>query len=169
MLFHLRVDLEKLYGAENSFDADASNHTILATIGMLSGLDYLAQAYLGRRSTGDKFVKLLTDLAEVDVDGVEALYQLRCGLVHSVSLSAVSRRRVTYSFTLTDDRDGVFLNKEQECCNEVVYRVNFWGLKRCFMRVIDKLKAICEDKGDERARMVFNNVCQLSTEKILKS
>ena len=113
---------------ENSFDADASNHTILATIGILSGLDYLAQAYLGRRSTRNKFVKLLPDLAEVDVDGAEALYQLRCGLVHSVSLSAVSKRDhhrgVTYSFTLTDERDGVFLNKEQECYNEVAYRVN---------------------------------------------
>ena len=80
VLYHLRVDLEKLYGAEDSFDLDPSNHAILTTMGLLAGLDYLAQAYLGRPSTGDRFVQLLTELAAMDVDTAEALYQLRCGL-----------------------------------------------------------------------------------------
>ena len=66
VLYHLRVDLEKLYGAEDSFDLDPSSHAILATMGLLSGLDYLAQAYLGRPSTGDRFVQLLTDLAAME-------------------------------------------------------------------------------------------------------
>jgi hypothetical protein len=169
VLYHLRVDLEKLYGAEHICDTDPSSHAMLATIGMLSGLDYLAQAYLGYPSNGEKFVQLLTNLAEIDVDDAEALYQLRCGLVHSVSLSAVSRRNgVTYSFNLTDDQDKAVVSKEREYNKEVTYQVNFWGLKRCFTGVIDKLRAICEDVESERARVVRNNVCQLSAEKILK-
>jgi hypothetical protein len=149
-------------------------YAILATMGMLSGLDYLAKAYLGLGHSydGDKFVQLLTDLAEIDVDGAEALYQLQCGLVHSVSLSAVCsrkyRRGVTYTFTLTDDQDKSVVSKQHERNKEVAYQVNFWGLKRRFTGVIDRLKAICEDVESERARVVRNNVCQLSAEKILK-
>lgn len=172
VLYHLRVDLEKLYGAEDSFDLDPSSHAILATMGLLSGLDYLAQAYLGRPSWGDKFVQLLTDLAPMDKDSAEALYQLRCGLLHSVSLSAVSRRTyrkgATYSFTLTDDRHSTVVHRQCECANEVGYQVDFWGLKRCFIGVIDKLKAICEDIGGTDAQIVRKNVCQLASEKILK-
>jgi hypothetical protein len=172
VLYHLRVDLEKLYGVEDSFDLDPSHHAILATMGMLSGFDYLARAYLGRPSTGDKFVQLLTDLAAMDVDSAEALYQLRCGLVRSVSLSSVSSRKyrggVTYSFTLTDDRHSAVVNKQHECTNEVAYQVSFWGLKRCFTGVIDKLEAVCRDIGGERSHVVLNNVCHMATEKILK-
>jgi hypothetical protein len=172
VLYHLRVDLEKLYGAESSFDLDPSNHAFLATMGLLSGLDYLAQAYLGRPSTGNRFVQLLIDLAAMDVDSAEALYQLRCGLVHSVSLSAVSKRKyrsnVTYSFTLTDDRRGAIVHKQYERDKEVGYQVSFWGLKSCFTGVIDKIKAICEDIEGMGAQVVRNNVCQLASEKILK-
>jgi hypothetical protein len=172
VLYHLRVDLEKLYGAEDRFDLDPSSHAILATMGLLSGLDYLAQAYRGRPSTGDRFVQLLTDLAATDMDSAEALYQLRCGLVHSVSLSAVSKRKyrggVTYSFTLTDNRHSTVVHKQYQRANEVGYPVHFWELKRCFTDVIDKLKAICEDIGGAGAQVVRNNVCQLASEKILK-
>ncbi len=169
VLYHLRVGLEKLYGPEDTLGSINPNHVLLATIGMLAGLDFLAQAYLARPSTGNKFVKLLTDLGGLGGDCAEAVYQLRCGLMHSVSLSAVSQRArpgVIYSFTLTDELNNTLILKQYDNGKEVQYRVNFWRLKEYFMEVIKKLKSMCEAGGDP---VVLNNVCQISQEKISTS
>jgi hypothetical protein len=136
---------------------------------MLAGLDLLAQAYLARPSSGDKFVKLLTNLGSLSSDCAEAVYQMRCGLMHSVSLSAESKRArpgVTYSFTLTDKLNSTFIQKQQDTGNEVQYEVNLLRLKKCFTEVIGRLKSKCQPGGDP---VVLNNVCQIAREKISAS
>lgn len=166
VLYHLRLGLEKLYGPEDTQGSIDPNHVLLATIGMLAGLDLLAQAYSGRPASGDKFVRLLNDLGSLDSDSAEAVYQLRCGLIHSLSISAESKRAragVIYSFTLTHKLNSSFVQKQHDTGNELQYEVNIWRLKKCFTTVIKKLKSICESG---RNSLVLNNVCQISQEKI---
>ena len=169
VLYHLRIGLEKLYGTEDRRGSIDPNHVLLATIGILAGLDLLAQAYSGRPASGDKFVKLLNDLRSLDSDCAEAVYQLRCGLIHSLSLSAKSKRArpgVIYSFTVTRKLNSAFVQKKRDTGKEVQYEVNLWRLKECFTAVIKKLKSICESGGNS---VVLNNVCQISQEKISAS
>jgi len=169
VLYHLRVGLEKIYGPEDTQGYIHPTHVLLATIGILAGLDLLAQAYLARPSTGNKFVRLLTDLGSLSSDCAEAVYQLRCGLMHSVSLSAKSQRArpgVIYSYTLTDKLNSTFVQETNDAGKEVQYELNVWRLKECFTGVITKLKNICEAGGDPS---ILNNVCQISQEKISTS
>ena len=104
LLFHLRRDLEELYGNEGDTSAISAKHVLLATMGILAGIDYLSQVY----STGGHkaFVETLEQLVPADNDCCEALYQLRCALMHKIGLSVVSesyRKHTTFNFELSDD------------------------------------------------------------------
>lgn len=171
ILFHLRRDLEQLYGREDDFTGDTSAH-MLAMMGVLAGIDYLSKVYSAQKCSRHRFIETIQGLCALDKDTAEALYQLRCALVHSISLSTVSncsyRRGDIFIFTITDHVGTPLIVKLSDDGKEVAYRINFWEVKRCFIYVIDSLAKVCVNISDPRHGHVVNMVGQLHSEKILK-
>lgn len=91
LLYHLRSDLELLYGAEGGSIPISPSHTLLATMGVLCGIDYLSQAYSTLAGDRKRFVETVQNLAHLSEEESEVLYQLRCVLVHQIGLSGVNK------------------------------------------------------------------------------
>lgn len=172
LLFHLRRDLERLYGKEDEFTRGASAHAMLAMMGILAGIDYLSKIYSSK--TGSRrFVETIKDLGNLNVADCEAIYQLRCALMHSVSLSTVSncdyRKGTRFKFEITDQTGTPLIGRLSDSRDEVVYRINFWKLKRCFRALIDQLFKICGDTNNPKNGHVVNMIGQLHSEKLVKN
>jgi len=172
ILYNLRVDLEKVYGKESEFSGDPSAHAMLAMTGILVGIDYLSQCYYARRQSGKAFVETLLDLGGIDWDNAEAIYQLRCALLHSFSLTTISerksfRRGSRFNFKVVDD-PKLLIALKSDAETEVNYRVGIWGLKRCFLRMIAELKIICSDSDHPKHSKVLQTVCERAAEKLLR-
>ncbi|HTY64610.1 MAG TPA: hypothetical protein VMG30_20350 [Acidobacteriota bacterium] len=173
ILYHLRVDLEKLYGTEGEYEGDPPSYAILAMTGVLVGIEYLSQCYFSKKLSGTAFVESLMDLGGIDWDNAEALYQLRCALLHSFSLSIVSDRKsfrkgTLFSFRVMDDSPDSIIRMESATESEVYYKVNVWGLKLCFTRMISELQKICLDSTHKKHAEILERVCQRAACKILK-
>lgn len=172
ILYYLRVDLEKLYGKESEFQGDPSSHAMLAMTGILISIDYISQCYFGKQS-GNAYVESLIELGGVDWDNAEAIYLLRCALLHSFSLSTISGRKsfhkgIQFNFKIIDDRPSAVIQLEKTTESEAYYKVNIWGLKRCFIMMISELEEICRDSRHKKHSAVLHRVCQRGEEKILK-
>jgi len=172
ILFHLRVDLERLYGKEDEFNTKPSAHIMLSMMGMLAGMDYLSKIYSGKES-GDGFVEMATKLGKLDKDNAEALYQLRCALVHSVSLSTICKRKhyrkgTNFIFQINDKPPHILLEKLSDKSREVKYSISFYGLKKCFTSIINALFEICNNLSHPKNRYMLSSICKYSEEKILK-
>ena len=170
ILYNLRVDLEKLYGKESEFKGDPSSHAMLAMAGILIGIDYISQCYTGKQS-GTEFVESLMELANIDWDNAEAIYQLRNAFLHSFSLSTISKRRdfhpgIRFIFKIVDDTPSTAIKLERATELEAFYRVNIWGLKRCFTMMISELEKMCRDSEHVKHSAVLHRVCQRGEEKI---
>ncbi len=173
ILYNLRVDLEKLYGKEREFEEDPFRHAMLAMTGMLVGIDYLSKCYLSKKQSGTAFVESLMDLGGIDWDKAEAIYQLRCALLHSFSLSTISDRKgyckgIRFSFKVLDGPPSNLITLESATEAEIKYRVNVWGLKMCFIEMISELQRICLDNKHKKQGEVLDRVCQRAAEKLLK-
>jgi hypothetical protein len=173
ILYHLRVDLEKLYGKEGEFEGDPPSYAILAMTGVLVGIDYISQCYFSKKQSGTAFVESLMDLGGIDWDNAEAVYQLRCALLHSFSLSTISDRKsfrkgTRFSFKVMDDSPNLLIRMESATESEVHYKVNIWGLKMCFTRMLSELRKICLDGNHTKHSEVLERVCQRAAEKLLK-
>ena len=68
ILFHLRRDLEKLYGEETQCRGVPSPHAILAMMGVLAGIDYLSKVYSEQNGSRKKFVETMTELYNISID-----------------------------------------------------------------------------------------------------
>jgi hypothetical protein len=175
ILFHLRRDLIHLYGAES--ESNATAHTILAVIGILAGLDYLAQVYSEHQKPNEsrnRFVESIQELCNVvSNDDAESLYQFRCALVHSVALSTVStcsyRKDNRFIFDISDAESIPLIAKISDVGTEVHYVVSFPQLKKAFLGAINRLKDIACDVSDPRNAHVINRIGQMHSEKIFKS
>lgn len=172
VLFHLRRDLEKLYGAEGAYTTDPSPHAMLSMMGILAGMDYLSKVYSLHKSSRKRFVETMSDLCNITNNDSEAVYQARCALVHSVALSTIShcnyKKGVKFNFEVTDDDRHPLIEKLSDANCEVAYRISFWELKKIFLKVIEKLESIARDIGHPKNRHVINMIGQLHSEKILK-
>ena len=73
LLYHLRCDLESLYGAEGATTPVSPSHTLLATMGILSLIDYLSQAYSNEPGGRKRFVETVHNLAHLSSDESEGL------------------------------------------------------------------------------------------------
>ena len=151
LLYNLRVDLEKLYGKESEYEGNASRHAFLAMTGIMVGIDHISQCYFSKKQSGTAFVESLIDLGAVDWDNAEAIYQLRCALLHSFSLSTISdrksfRRGSRFNFKVMDAPPGTLITMESATESEISYKVNVGGLKMCFIRMISELQNIFERK-----------------------
>jgi hypothetical protein len=173
ILYNLRVDLEKLYGKECEFEGDPSSHAMLAMTGIMVGIDYISQCYFSKQQSGKHFVESLMDLGGIDWDNAEAVYQLRCALLHSFSLSTISDRKdfrkgTKFSFKVMDDPPSTLITMESATESEIKYKVNVWGLKMCFIKMIVELQKICLDSNHKKHGEILNRVCQRAAEKLLK-
>lgn len=172
ILYSIRADLEKLYGKESEFKENPSSHAMLALTGILIGIDYISQCYLGKQS-GTAFVESLMELGRIDWDNAEAMYQLRCALLHSYSFSTISDRKsfcrgVRFNFKFVDDKPGTVIKMEGATESEADYRVNIRGLKKCFTGMISELEKICRDSKHKKHSTILNRVCRRGVEKLLK-
>jgi hypothetical protein len=173
ILYHLRVGLEKLYGKESEFEGDTPSYAILAMTGVMVGIDYISQCYFSKKQSGTAFVESLMDLGGIDWDNAEALYQLRCALLHSFSLSTISDRKnfrkgTRFSFKVMDDSPSSLIRMESATESEIHYKVNIWCLKTCFTRMISELRKICMDSEHKKHCEVLDRVCHRAAEKLLK-
>ena len=171
LLFHLRRDLEVLYGIEGQAVAISQSHVILATMGVLAGIDYLSQVYSPESSGRKRFVESVKDIIVKNTDHAESLYQLRCALIHQIGLSITSdsyRKDVKFSFELTDISSEPLIVKLSDSGTEVTYRIGFWELKAAFRRIIDHLLAICRSNNHPRFAHVLNEIGQRHGEKLLR-
>jgi hypothetical protein len=173
LLYSLRVDLEKLYGKESELAGVPSHHAMLAMAGILIGMDYIAQCYFSKKLSGTAFVESLIDLGRIDWDNAEAVYQLRCAILHSFSLSTVSDRKsfrkgTRFSYKLVDADPDTPIKLESATESELHYKVGLLGLKRCFIGMISELYGICLDSAHRKHHEVLHRVCQYAEEKLLR-
>ena len=140
-------------------------------MGVLSGIDYLSQAYWTKAVGRKRFVETVQDLAHLSADESEALYQLRCALVHQIGLSVESdgdKKGTRYTFEITDAAGKPTMLKVSDSSSEVNYSVGFWELKRSFIEIINGLRSVCETPTDPRNAHVINKVGRMHSEKLLK-
>jgi hypothetical protein len=171
ILFHLRRDLEKLYGNEDEFDSNSHPQIMLSIMGILAGIDYLSQVYSSAKRSRDRFVQTLKELCKISDEDSEAIYQLRCALMHSVSLSTISRsfrKGTRFNFEITDNASFSLVLKLFDNNSEVSLRVGFWELKRTFKSIISILEGIAKNPNDPKNSLIVNRIGQMHAEKILK-
>ncbi|MEK6698213.1 MAG: hypothetical protein AABZ10_04125 [Nitrospirota bacterium] len=171
ILYHLRRDLEKLYGDESDNNGDASMHTMLAIIGMLAGIDYLSKTYSSAEGSRKRFVETVENLCNMSNDDSEASYLFRCALVHSVGLSTVSnryRKGTKFNFEVTDDKPVPLIQKLADASSEVTCRISYWELKRAFLKVISEIENIARELGHPKNSHVINKIGHMHSEKLLK-
>jgi hypothetical protein len=161
-----------IYGTEEESERDEPPHVMLTQIGILAGIDYLSKVYSTEQSSRRRFVETVGQLCEIPEEDSQALYQFRCALVHSVSLSTISdcehRRGDRFSFEITDDISRPFIEKLSDDGNEVIYRISFWQLKNSFINIIRILEKIARDVAHGKHHHVIKIIGQMHSEKILK-
>lgn len=146
VLYILRRDLVHLYGTEAEIPSAHHRSPMLATIGILTGLELMSKLATNDLS-GDRsvFKKFLTDprYGGLKEDEAEALYKLRCAQVHAYCLIDVDeKRKVTFQFVLLDTlsaADPLLQEQNPQKIEEVTvrtFKVNYWGLKRFFLTCV---------------------------------
>ena len=172
ILFHLRRDLVKLLGAEGWRLKDASPHAMLSLMGVLAGIDYLSQVYSAEEGSRKRFVETLRDLGNITEEDSQAIYQLRCAIMHSIALSTVStcnyREGIRFNFEITDYDACSLIVKRSDDGEEVAYRIGFWNLRELFLDIVAKLESIDRDVGNPKNTHIINMIGQMHSEKILK-
>jgi hypothetical protein len=154
LLYYLRSDLESLYGSGATSSSVSPSHALLATLGILNGIDYLSQVYSTQTKQRGRFVETLKDLLNLSPDDSEALYQLRCAVVHQIGPPVVSesyRRGTRFTFELTDAPGQPVIRKQSDSGTEVSYSVGFWALKASFVAIVGELHRICRQHGRPNA------------------
>lgn len=173
ILFHLRRDLVKLLGSEGQHIRDASPHAMLSLMGILAGIDYLSQVYSDARGSRKRFVETVRELCKITEEDSQAIYQLRCAIIHSIALSTISdcdyRKGVRFNFEITDDDVCPPIEKRSDDGSEAAYRIGFWKLRETFLDIVTSLEKIARDVEHPKNAQVINRIGQMHSEKILKA
>jgi hypothetical protein len=173
ILFHLRRDLVQLLGAEGKPISDASPHAMLSLMGILAGIDYLSQVYSAAQVSRNRFVETARELCTITEEDSQAIYQLRCAIMHSVALSTVSacdyRRGVRFNFEITEDDACPLIEKRSDDGSEIAYRIGFWKLRETFLDIVATLENIARDVGHPKNAHVINMIGHMHSEKILNA
>lgn len=149
ILYVLRRDLVNLYGPER--DAPSSHHLspMLATIGMMTGIDLMSKLSTNSQGDRDTFKTFVRTYGEcVNDDHAEAIYKLRCAQVHAYCLIDVDmKRKITYQFTLSDTASAsepAFLDmgsQRKDGMTTRTFQVNYWSLKAFFLKCVNTFEA----------------------------
>lgn len=162
VLYWLRRGIVRLCGPEGTQHADPREAGLVATSLILTGIDFLGRVQAGGppECSRSSFIAVLSARGSVSSVDAEIIYQLRCGLAHSFSLSAVSRAGRNFDFTLCDEGSLVALDPAAN--NAHGYLVNFWALRAVFDRIVTQMLAGCQGGEMELA----NTVARMGEEKI---
>ena len=122
---------------------------MLSLMGVLAGIDYLSQVYSAARGSRKKFVETVRELCKITEEDSQAIYQLRCAIIHSIALSTISdcdyRKGVRFNFEITDDDTYSLIEKQSDNGSEVAYRIGFWKLRETFLAIVATLENIARD------------------------
>lgn len=171
VLFHIRRDLAKLLGPEDQYTSRPSHHVMLSLMGIPAGIDYLSQVYSTEGGSRNKFVELVEKFCNINGDASQAIYQLRCAIIHSVALSTISdshRKDDRFNFEITDNDSSPLILELSDSGSEVTYRINFLKLRKAFLDIVASLERIAQDVSHPINSHVINMIGQMHSEKILK-
>lgn len=173
ILYHIRRDLVKLVGAEDQHFRDASPHAMLSLMGILAGIDYLSQVYSAEKGSRKRFVETVKELCNITEEDSQAIYQLRCAIIHSIALSTISergyRKEDRFNFDIVDNDACPLIEKLSDNGSDVAYRIGFWKLRKLFLDIVAIMEKIAGDVEYAKHAHVINMIGQKHSEKILKS
>jgi hypothetical protein len=144
-------------------------------------MDYLGKCYSRENANQkERFNTTTRDLCGLSEKHTEALYQLRCCLVHEVSISSVSEKNgffrkypkgTRFNFKLQNEQPGGLVTLTQSNSNGMVldFEINLLTLKSCWIDMIAELKRIYYNMKDPRNPLISKNIHKLAQEKILHS
>ena len=160
VLFLLRRDLEKLYGAENRKHIRTHKAPMLAVLGMMAGIELLAKFNSGKatQTTNTDFKDFLVDYGNLTRARAEVLYQYRCALAHSYGLYTMKRvrgkRPRSFKFSL-DDSPGCSCLIQKVAYNH--YTISFWQMKQFFLRCVAYLEARLRNSDHRDHKILLKN------------
>jgi hypothetical protein len=132
----LRIDLEKIYGSEKRRYIKKNKSPLLASLGIMSGIDLLTKLWVGNISTRSQdFQSFLKSMGSLTANDAEVIYQLRCGLTHNYGLYATDKK---YEFILDDSPSNSTLLRR---INTKKYHVSFWEMKKLFLGCIKEYES----------------------------
>jgi hypothetical protein len=163
VLYWLRRGIVRLCGPEGSATDDPGEAGLVATVLVLTGIDFLGRVHAGKSTSSEEtFRGILVNRGATSSDDAEALYQLRCGLAHSFALSS-NRRRDRRQFDFTLRGHGPLVEQDRASVGGCSHFVNFWELRATFERVLTDMREQCRGLAPE----LMNRVAQAGEEKIL--
>lgn len=147
VLYLLRRDLAELYGAEAIIPSPNHKAPMLASIGIMTGLDLMSKLATNELSGGragfKNFVETYGGLSSADA---ETIYRLRCAQTHAYCLIDFDERANTeYCFKLDDghpDEPMIHADPVREAhgYRQETFQINFWALKRFFLACAQKFE-----------------------------
>lgn len=152
VLYLLRRDLAELYGDEADIPSSTHKSPMLASIGMMTGLDLMSKLATNELNGGRAgFKSFLECYGAMSSQDAEAFYKLRCAQTHAYCLIDIDEKRNREDwFALIDDRPNDPLikkvsTKESDGYRIDTYHVNYWELKRFFLLCVSNFeKAVRE-------------------------
>lgn len=152
VLYLLRRDLTELYGDAAQIPSQTHKSPMLASIGMMTGLDLMSKLATNELNEGRAgFKRFLEHYGKLSSQDAETFYKLRCAQTHAYCLIDIDEKRNYEAwFTLIDDRpDSPLIEKvstrERDGYRIDTYHVNYWELKRFFLLCVSNFeKAIRE-------------------------
>lgn len=105
VLYLLRRDLTELYGREDDAPSQTHKAPMLASIGMMTGLDLMSKLATNDLSGGRNiFKRFVENYGRLSPADAEVIYKLRCAQTHAYCLIDLDEKAKTeYCFVLIDD------------------------------------------------------------------
>ena len=148
VLYLLRRDLTELYGDEDRIPSQTHKAPMLASIGMMTGLDLMSKLATnelsGKRTIFKRFVETYGGLSPADA---EAIYKLRCAQTHAYCLIDLDEKaNAEHCFVLIDDHPEHPLiqqlpTQERAGYRRETYQINYWELKRFFLKCVGSFES----------------------------
>lgn len=159
ILFLLRRDLRDLTGPEDEPAQRARLRSpILASFGIMTGLELLARVWLGLNDPGQARVKkAFKEILGIDDQTAAYMIHFRNAIGHGYQLSIIARtgERHAYHFALDDNihiKSSLIDTKSES--NET-YVIRFWELRSKFFSAIQKVHTAVKNPENTQLRMNF--------------
>lgn len=143
VLYLLRRDLTELYGREDDAPSQTHKAPMLASIGMMTGLDLMSKLATNDLSGGRNiFKRFVENYGRLSPADAEVIYKLRCAQTHAYCLIDLDEKAKTeYCFVLIDDHPEHPLIRQlpaqvRDGYRRETYQINYWELKRFFLKCV---------------------------------
>jgi len=157
ILFLLRRDLRDLTGQESKPESRELLRTpILASFGIMIGLELLARVWLGENDPKrPQLKKAFQEILEVDSRTADLMTHFRDAIGHGYQLSIHARDRKEYHFAVDDSAHVNSSFFEPGDATHTHYTIQFWTLRAKFLNAIQKVRATLANPGNDQHRMHF--------------